>query len=384
MKQMPNNLEAGANLLLPSEWQSELASRYTQIYTIMTGLDCEALLVYASRERAEPFRYLFNFVPTLGDMWAITCGPERENTSCFLNFHWELEEAAHVSGISDWAGSINPLPLIVDRIAQLAVRRIAVLGLHRVPWPDYQAICSAWPNLEIMDIQPEFDRLRRIKTPFEIRLLKEATRITDLAFDEIREIARPGLTENEISARVLYTFYRQGAEAAFSPLVMGGLDGETAVIARSARSRLLEEGDTLMVDIGAAYQGYQVDIARTMVLGKPNLQQQKIWDLILRAYDAILNLARPGTPCRNLHEIAQGIFNDAGYDLIHRIGHGFGLATSFEWPSLDSETALLQPGMTLAIEPGIYTLGAGAMKLEDSIVITKTGNEVLSKSSREL
>jgi Xaa-Pro aminopeptidase len=215
-------------------------------------------------------------------------------------------------------------------------------------------------------------------------LLKEAARITDLALDEIREIARPGLTEKEISARIIYVFYREGAESAFAPLVMGGLDAETAVIARSVRSRPLEAEDTLMVDIGAACQGYQVDVARTMVLGKPNPQQQKIWDIILMAYDAVLHLARPGIPCCKLHETAQKIFQDAGYDLIHRIGHGFGLATSFEWPSLDSETALLQPGMTLAIEPGIYALGAGAMKLEDSIAITETGCEVLSKSSRKL
>jgi len=366
------------------DWEYELSSRFTRIFNYATLMDCEALLVYANREHVEPFRYLTNFVPNMGDMWAIVHGCEREKINCFLNFHWELKEAASVSGISDWDGSINPVPSVVDRIKQLSAKRIAILGFERIPWQAYQAICSACPDLELVNIQPEFDRIRRIKTPFEIRLLKEAARITDLALEEIRVIARPGVTEKELSAQILYTFYREGAESAFTPLVMGGLDAETAVIARSARLRPLAKGDTLMLDIGAAFQGYQVDVARTMVLGNPNAQQQNIWDTILKAYDAVLQLAQPGIPCCKLHETAQKIFQDGGYGLVHRIGHGIGLATSFEWPSLDSEPAPLQPGMTLAVEPGIYTPGAGAMKLEDSIVITETGCEVISSSRREL
>ena len=374
----------GTNINPLSEWEREFSNRFLSISSCTINMDCEALLVYASRDHPEPFRYLTNFVPVLGDMWAVASGPERENTSCFLNFNWELKEAARTSGITDWHGSFDPVPLVVEKIKQLDAKRIAVFGLQRIPWEAYQAISSACPGLELVDIQGEFNMLRRVKTPFEIRLLKKAAWITDLALDEIREIARPGLTEKEISARIMYVFYREGAESAFAPLVMGGLDAETAVIARPARARPLEAGDSVMVDIGAAYQGYQVDVSRTMVLGKPNPQQQKIWDVIIRAYDAVLQLARPGIPCCKLHETAQKIFQDAGYELIHRIGHGFGLATSFEWPSLDRETALLQPGMTLAIEPGIYTLGAGAMKLEDSIAITETGCEVLSNSSRKL
>ena len=366
------------------DWEQEFSSRFARIFNCAITMDCEALLVYASREHAEPFRYLTNFVPTLGDMWAFSNGLEREKTSCYLNFNWELKEAVRVSGISDWNGSIDPVPLVVENIKQLYSKRIAVLGLERIPWQAYQAICSARPDLVLVDIQPEFDRIRRIKTPFEIRLLKESARITDLALDEIRVIARPGLTEKELLARILSAFYREGAESAFTPLVMGGLDAETAVIARSARSTPLLEGDTLMLDVGAAFQGYQVDVARTLVLGNPNPLQQKVWDTILRAYNAILDIAQPGIPCCKLHETAQKIFQDVGYDLAHRIGHGIGLATSFEWPSLDSETTLLQSGMTLAIEPGIYTPGAGAMKLEDSIVITEFGYEVISSSRREL
>ena len=143
-------------------------------------------------------------------------------------------------------------------------------------------------------------------------------------------------------------------------------------------------GDSLLIDIGAAWAGYQVDVTRTMVLGEPNPLQRRIWDTILEAYEAVVSMARPGVPCVRLHQAAERIINGSGFALKHRIGHGFGLATSFEWPSLDTETAPLEPGMTIAVEPGVYEVGAGAMKLEDSLVITDTGCEVISACSRAL
>ncbi len=143
-------------------------------------------------------------------------------------------------------------------------------------------------------------------------------------------------------------------------------------------------GDSLLIDIGAAWAGYQVDVTRTMVLGESNPLQRRIWDTILEAYEAVVSMARPGVPCVRLHQAAERIINGSGFALKHRIGHGFGLATSFEWPSLDTETAPLEPGMTIAVEPGVYEVGAGAMNLEDSLVITDTGCEVISACSRAL
>jgi Xaa-Pro aminopeptidase len=101
-------------------------------------------------------------------------------------------------------------------------------------------------------------------------------------------------------------------------------------------------------------------------------------------FDAVIALARPGVACNELHNKAEEIINEAGFRLIHRVGYGVGLATSFEWPSLDTETTLLQPGMTFAVEPGIYEPGAGAMKIEDMVVITETGCELLSQSHYDL
>jgi Xaa-Pro dipeptidase len=130
--------------------------------------------------------------------------------------------------------------------------------------------------------------------------------------------------------------------------------------------------------------GYQADASRTFVVGPPSAQQRRAWDVVRRAYEAALALARPDVPCRELHRVSAAIIEDAGFHVAHRIGHGIGLATSFEWPSLDSEEAVLEPGMTICIEPGVYARGVGNMKLEDDVLITDGGCELLTTSDATL
>jgi len=125
-------------------------------------------------------------------------------------------------------------------------------------------------------------------------------------------------------------------------------------------------------------------VTRTFVLGDPNSAQLRVGNMIEKAHQAVIKLSRPGTPCNALQIAADEIFDAAGLSLIHRIGHGIGMATSFEWPSLDTETRQLETGMTIALEPGAYIEGAGSMKLEGSVLITDDGCEVLSMCSREL
>jgi len=367
-------------MVAQEEWQVELKERRNAFWKIVKGLDCDLGLVYGSLERNEPFRYLTNFAPALGDMWGIL---RREGQmACLLNFHWQLEEARDLSGIEEWEGVFDLLPELVERLVSLNPKRVAVFGLERIPWKAMDSIQRNLPKLEVVNADAEFTALRQRKTLFEIRILREAVRITDEAIDLVRSELHPGMTEREVAARVSYYFSSRGAQNAFFPMVIAGTD--RPAICRLPGDYVFKEGDPIMIDVGASWQGYQADVARTYVFGNPSPIQQKIWDTILRSYEAVLHLARPGTPCSHLHRAAEKIYEAAGFKLLHRIGHGYGLATSFEWPSLDSEEAPLEPGMTFAVEPGIYVQGANAMKLEEDLLITESGCEVLSKASREL
>lgn len=362
------------------DWRSELATRRAAVWSIVENAGADACLVFGSQGHAEPFRYLTNFTPVLGDTWAIVRGAD--SIACVLNFDWQLKEARERSGIETWYGQFDAVPRVIELLAAPPPRRVAVVGLKRLPAVAYEAITKALPQTTFVDIESEVAQLRRRKSPLEIRMLREAGRITDAALEAARDEIRPGITEYELMAKIGYVLHSMGAEWAFPPCVVSGVENPIPI--REATSRRLQEGDSVMIDIGASYHGYQADASRTYVLGTPNQEQRRVWDTILRAYDAALELARPGIPCNAMHQAAVQVIEEAGYRLVHRIGHGIGLATSFEWPSLDTETSPLVPGMTFCIEPGIYIPGAGNMKLEDDVVITEDGYELLTSSNREL
>jgi Xaa-Pro aminopeptidase len=369
-------------MITETQWYPELEARRKRVWEVSERSGCNLLLVYGGPQHSEAFRYLTNFEPVLGDMWALMTGPD--TATCVLNFHWELREAEQRSGLSDWRGEFDPIPLLKQLLTEVRPCRIGVAGMRRIPWAAFTALKETVPRAELIDVEPWIDQLRRIKSPFEIRLLRESARIAGEAIAEVRSRLEPGLTENELSAGILYVFNQHGAGAAFRPGVLAGVDEDSAVIARMPRERPLEVGDTVMIDIGAVYEGYMSDVARTFVLGTPSALQQRVWRAVQAAHQAVVGLAGPGVACRDLHVAAKRVIENAGSRLIHRIGHGVGLGTSFEWPSLDTEEALLEPGMTFCVEPGIYEPGAGAMKIEDMVVITEDGCEVLTRSPYDL
>ncbi len=366
------------NSVTQAEWLSELASRRAAFGAIIKKKACDLGLIYGSLERNEPFRYLTNFVPVLGDMWGILYDGKM---SCFLNFHWQLDEARRVSGLEAWQAIFDPMPALCDELAALTPHRIAIFGWERIPWTAAQMMQKRLPKAEWVNCDPESNLIRRIKSPLEIRLLREAVRVTDLAIDQARTRIKPGVSEIELASLINYSFNQHGAAPAFFSTVMAGVDQPTII--RTPRPYAFRPGDSIMMDVGAACQGYQADVARTFVIGGPSPVQRKIYDTVSRAYNAVIKTAKPGLPCNQLHKTAASIFEKEGFRMAHRIGHGVGLATSFEWPSLDTETALLEPGMTLAIEPGIYVKGADAIKIEEDILINETGCEVLSRASRD-
>ena len=368
-------------MVAQSSIQTELISRRRKLSDIIQTYECETGLVYGNQEHSANFRYLTNFVPSMGDMWGVISNSGE--MVCVLTFHWELGEARQRSGFNDWYGQFDPLPRVIQLVEAVRPKRLAVIGWDRLPASSYEKLREQFVDLEFIDIGAQFSILRRYKSPTEIALLRHAVSITDRAMHGIREKLQPGMTEHSIAAELLYDFQSQGiSRLAFSPLVVSGIDNP--VIARETTGRKIQIGDTVMIDIGAEYEGYQADLTRTFVLGRASLTQERAWQVVCEAYQAVLETTRPGMPCRELHATAARILEDAGYPMLHRIGHGIGLATSFEWPSLDTEPEPLEPGMTIAIEPAVYAAGVGSMKLEDSLVITEAGCEVLSRCLKDL
>src|SRR5205814_2513234 len=289
------------------------------------------------------------------------------------------EEARRRSGLSDWRGQLGAASVVAERLAEASPRRVGVAGLDRLPVTAFETIREPLTRTEFVDVGPSFAKLRRRKSPLEVELLREAARLRDGGLDAARAGAKPGVTERELAADIGRAL---GPEWAFPPTVIGG--NEDPIPIREPTDRALAEGDSVMVDIGAAHEGYQADAARTFVIGEPNDEQKRVWDAVLRAYEAAVEATRPGNRCVDVHQRAAAATREAGYELAHRVGHGIGLATSFEWPDLANEQGELEPGVTICIEPGIAVEGAGVMKLEDDVVVTEDGCELLTHSDPSL
>jgi Xaa-Pro aminopeptidase len=343
-------------------------------------MGCDAGLVYSSAEHPAPFRYLTDYQPPLGDMWGVLTGDGA--MSCVLTFHWGLDEARSRSGISEWLGKFDPVPHVARLLGKATPNTVGVIGFDRVPAAALARLESALDSVSFQDADELSLNLRRCKTSEELARLSEAASITERAIEASMQTIVPGTTEQEIVARLAYEIRRQGGDLAFPPMALTG--GLNPVIFRPPTTDHLRDGMCVMIDVGAEYEGYQADIARTFVLGHPGVELRRAFDAVRTAHEAILESARPGVPCRALHVAGAEVLQRAGYDIRHRMGHGVGLATSFEWPSLDTEDAPLEEGMTLAIEPAVYVRELGSIKLEDMIHITSSGYSFLSRGPRAL
>lgn len=360
----------------------ELRRRRQQILASIQSMGAQGLLVYATDGRGYNLRYLTNFSPIFGDAFLVMT---RDRIVYLLNFNWEIPRAREASRIDEFIPTFDLVGQVTGIIRDLGIARgrLATVGFDRIPHPLYVALTEQNPALEFVDVTPVIERARRIKSPYEVAQLRRAVEVTDAALQAVRDALRSGLSEAEVAALADETMKAHGAsELAFPTCVVSGR--ERAMPVGLPTQRKLQAGDVVMVDVGATWGGYHADMTRTYVVGKPTDEQQMAWDVVLQAWEKVVDEIRPGVPCRRLHAVARESIESKGYKLVHRIGHGIGLHTSLEWPNLETDEELLEPGMTFCIEPGIYISGLGSFKLEDDFVVTEDGFEMLSHADRTL
>lgn len=360
----------------------ELRRRRGIAWQEVEARDAQALFVYAADGRGQNIRYLTNFSPIYGDAIFIMT-PARQ--VYLLNFDWEVPRAREDTGLEEFIATFDIVDAASGLLRGLEITRgrVATVGFDRIPHPMYAGLVARLPGIDFADITASLERARRVKSAYEIAQLRRAVEITEAGVKAVREAIRPGLSEVELAARADYAMKAAGATIlAFPTLVLSGSDRVVPV--GMPTERQVRGGDVVMLDLGATWNGYQADLSRTFVIGRPSPEQDRAYRVVLDVWQRTLHEVRPGVPCRRLQEVATQAVAEAGYTLAHRIGHGVGLATSLEWPNLQSEEEPLAPGMTLCIEPGICLAGLGTLKVEDDVVVTETGAELLSTSNRSL
>lgn len=276
-------------------------------------------------------------------------------------------------------------------IPEEVASQVKKLGIQKLGFEEEHVTFSLYKVLEkgiaaeLVPISGEIEKLRLIKTASEIKILKEAAEIADAAFKHIINFIRPGLTELEVSNELEFFMRKSGAaSSSFDIIVASGY--RTALPHGVASDKLIETGDFVTLDFGAYYKGYVSDITRTISVGEPADKLKDIYNIVLEAQKLGVSKIKPGMTGKQADALTRDYIAEHGYGEYfgHSTGHGIGLEVH-EGPALSMKSDIvLEPGMVVTVEPGIYIPGLGGVRIEDDIVITEDHNERLTYSDKEL
>ncbi len=243
--------------------------------------------------------------------------------------------------------------------------------------------------LELVPTSQMIEELRQIKDEEEISRLRQAQHIGDLTFSHIvafmTEYYQKGLTENDVALEIERFMRTHGASGtSFSSIVAAG--SKSSLPHAEPGNAGFKSGDFVVLDFGCVYQGYCSDMTRTLVIGEATDKHKTIYDVVLQSQLAALKAIKPGMLGKEIDQVAREIITQAGYG--DYFGHGLGHATGIdihETPRFSPlENTIIQKGMIMTVEPGIYLPGFGGVRIEDLVVITDKGIENFTHSSKEL
>ena len=231
----------------------------------------------------------------------------------------------------------------------------------------------------------EIDTIRAIKDEAEIAFLKEAAEISFQALSAVFSLIKPGVKEKDIAIELEYRMGKCGAEMVSFPIIVA--TGTNSAQPHAAPGlREIENGDIVMIDYGAVYHGYHSDETCTFIVGRANKKQEEIYSLVKKAHDRALEAIKPGAQCREIDRIARSCIEEEnmGKFFTHGTGHGVGLDVH-EAPRIgDRSTNILETGMVITIEPGIYIPDLWGIRIEDMVLVKEDGCEVLTKVPKSM
>ncbi len=273
---------------------------------------------------------------------------------------------------------------LADQITSLGLNRVGFEG-DNLTYSQYAGYKEKIPGVELISLFQAVEKIRQIKDEQEIEDLRKAASITDQAFDYILDFIRPGVRESEIALEIEYYMKKQGAQkSAFDIIVASG--PRAALPHGVATDKELAAGELVILDFGAVFAGYHADMTRTVVLGKPDADQQKVYDIVLTAQKLALEAVKPDVKCSQVDLVARDFITVNGYgaNFGHGLGHSVGLEIHEKPAFAPRDDTVVRQGMAMTVEPGIYLSNWGGVRIEDLVLVTGSGCEILSRSPREL
>jgi Xaa-Pro aminopeptidase len=273
---------------------------------------------------------------------------------------------------------------IASQINELDIEKLS-FEKENVSYGQYLEYKTLFTSTTLVAISGIIENLRLIKDEQEIKILKEAANIADSAFEHIINYIKPGLTELNVANELEFFMRKQGAAASsFEVIVASGI--RSALPHGVATNKIIKKGELVTLDFGAYHKGYCSDITRTVAVGKPSSELEKIYYTVLEAQERGMNGLKPGMTGKQADALTRDYITAQGYGdyFGHSTGHGLGMEVH-EAPGLSKKSVtILEPGMVVTVEPGIYISGVGGTRIEDDTVITKNGNEALTCATKRL
>ncbi len=352
----------------------EIAGRLKRLRTFLKQNGTCAILITNPHNR----RYLSGFDGTSG---VLLIGQEQAILVTDFRYLEQAKTQASQFTVQRWREDLfsELAPVVKDA----GWEKIAFESKH-VVYHNYREMEQKIPA-ELKPYEDTVEKLRIIKSEAELAILRDGAKMLDSAFEHICDIIKPGMQEKELALETEMYLRRKGAEEpSFRFIVASGIRG--AMPHGTASSKEMERGELVTIDFGGVFNGYATDMTRTVSLGEPGERCREIYSMVLKSQYAARESLKPGMKCSDADAVARDIFEQDGYGQYfgHGLGHGVGLETH-EQPTLNPRSkTILEPGMVVTVEPGLYIPNFGGVRIEDMVCLTEEGAEIMTRSPREL
>jgi Xaa-Pro dipeptidase len=326
-------------------------------------------------------RLMVIVLPVKGEPYGVCPAFEEER----LQERLALVPAMAQTRLYTWQEDDSPYERVASGLKDLGLASGTIGVEETMPYVFAEGIGRALPQAKLVNARPVTVGCRSLKSPAELALMQLANSVTLQVYEAAWRSAHPGMSTHDFSALVGAAYARVGFPGEASCEV-----GEYSALPHgSIKAQTIREGAIVLIDDGCTVEGYESDISRTFVYGKPSDKMRQVFDIVQRAQAKALATARPGVPCEAVDAAARKVITDAGYGpayahFTHRVGHGIGM-DGHEWPYLvKGNTLPLAANMTFSDEPGIYIRGEFGVRLEDDMYITDDGAKLFTGPSPSL
>ncbi|MDB4868433.1 MAG: dipeptidase [Cohnella sp.] len=297
----------------------------------------------------------------------------------------DYEKAAGVSTVDSiyaHEDTDNPYQVVKGHLTS----KIRCIGIQKdhLSVNRYEALMEATGAQQAVDVEPKLNQMRVIKSEPEIAAIRRAVACIEEVFHTAIGFVKPGVTEIDIVAEMEYRMKRLGADGpSFDTMVLSG--EKTGMPHGVPGAKKIREGELVLFDAGVFVDGYASDLTRTFAVGDVSARTKEIYETVLQANRKMIDAVRPGATFGSLDDAARQVIESKGDGpyFITRAGHGFGLEIH-EYPSIHGNNQdVMSAGMVFTAEPGIYIPGLGGVRIEDNVLVTPTGAEVLTTFPKE-